>query len=42
MQDQGSGVTVTCLDPRATEKEVARAGFEAMIRGEADAAREVD
>jgi len=37
---EGSGVTVTCLDPRATE--APRAGFEAMMRGEADAARDVD
>ena len=32
---EGSGVTVTCLDPGAMEKDMARAGFEAMMRGEA-------
>lgn len=40
---EGSGVTVTCLEQGATEKDVARAGFEAMMRGEltaAEAARE--
>jgi hypothetical protein len=33
---RGSGVTVTCLMPGTTEKDVARTGFEAMMRGEAD------
>jgi hypothetical protein len=32
---RGSGVTVTCLMPGTTEKDVARTGFEAMMRGEA-------
>jgi short-subunit dehydrogenase len=37
---EGSGVTVTCLMPGASEKDQARTGFEAMMRGAADAARE--
>ena len=37
---EGSGVTVTCLMPGATEKDVARTGFEAMMRGETDAGPE--